>query len=150
FFVLVREVYLSGLLTYFRWRETDRLGRYSQMTVRQVLDEHFRDSKLKLLLAADCGHWGSPPSRTSFVFDSMLRLSYFLGNYYPRGGSQAFADELALRFEEFGGHILMSSSVERIVVRNKRACGVEINAGPAHTQQTYRVNAGVVISNADL
>jgi len=35
--------------------------------------------------------------RTSFVFDSMLRLSYFLGNYYPRGGSQAFADELALR-----------------------------------------------------
>jgi prolycopene isomerase len=120
------------------------------MTVSQALDQHFRDPKLKLLLAADCGHWGSPPSRTSFVFDSMLRLSYFLGNYYPRGGSQAFADELALRFEEFGGHILMSSGVERIVVRNKRACGVKINAGPAHMQQTYRVNAGVVISNADL
>ena len=77
----------------------------------------------------------------------MLRLSYFLGNYYPRGGSQAFADELALRFEELGGHILMSSNVNRIVVKDKSACGVEINT---HSQQVYRVNAGVVISNADL
>src|SRR5689334_10989065 len=147
FFVLVREVYLSGLLTYFRWRETDRLDDYSQMTVRQALDQHFRDPKLKLLLAADCGHWGSPPSRTSFVFDSMLRLSYFLGNYYPRGGSQAFADELALRFEERGGHILTSANVDRIVIRNKTACGVEIKT---HTAQAYRVDAGVVVSNADL
>jgi phytoene desaturase len=147
FFVLVRGVYLSGLLTYFRWRETDRLDDYSQMTVRQALDQHFRDPKLKLLLAADCGHWGSPPSRTSFVFDSMLRLSYFLGNYYPRGGSQAFADELALRFEELGGHILTSANVNRIVVRNKTACAVEINT---HTAQAYRVDAGVVVSNADL
>ncbi|HKG79790.1 MAG TPA: NAD(P)/FAD-dependent oxidoreductase [Pyrinomonadaceae bacterium] len=150
FFVLVRQVYLSGLLTYFRWRETDRLDQRWQMTVRQVLDEHFRDPKLKLLLAADCGHWGSPPSRTSFVFDSMLRLSYFLGNYYPCGGSQAFADELALRFEELGGHILMSSNVNRIIVRDKSACGVEINSGSAHSQQMHSVNAGVVISNADL
>ncbi len=150
FFVLVREVYLSGLLTYFRWRETDRLDQYSRMTVRQALDQFFCNEKLKLLLAADCGHWGSPPSRTSFVFDSMLRLSYFLGNYYPRGGSQAFADELALRFEELGGHILMSSSVCRIVSTNKTAHGVDISVGPAQTRAIHRVNAGVVVSNADL
>src|SRR5262249_39926097 len=94
--------------------------------------------------------WGSPPSRTSFVFDSMLRLSYFLGNYYPRGGSQAFADELALRFEELGGHVLTSANANRILVRKRSACGGEINAGPAPAHQTYRVNAGIVISNADL
>jgi phytoene dehydrogenase-like protein len=150
FFAVVRKVYMSGLLTYFRWRETDRIDPYGHMTVRQALDQYFRNRKLKLLLAADCGHWGSPPSRTSFVFDSMLRLSYFLGNYYPRGGSQAFADELALRFEELGGHVLMSSSVNRITVRNKTACGVEVMAGPAHARALHRVNAGVVISNADL
>jgi phytoene dehydrogenase-like protein len=150
FFVLVREVYMSGLLTYFRWRDTDRLGRYRDMTVRQILDQFFRNRKLKLLLAADCGHWGSPPSRTSFVFDSMLRLSYFLGNYYPRGGSQAFADELALRFEGLGGHILMSSSVNRIVARKKTACGIEVSAGGPHRGALYCIKAGIVISNADL
>src|SRR5207248_10736863 len=101
--------------------DTDRLNQYRDLTVRQALNHHFRNEKLKLLLAADCSHWGSTPSRTSFVFDSMLRLSYFLGNYYPQGGSQAFADELALRFEERGGHILMSSSVKRILVRRPTA-----------------------------
>jgi len=148
FFAQAREAYLLGLLTYFRWRETDRFRQYRQMTVRAVLDQHFHNKKLKLLLAADCGHWGSPPNRTSFVFDSMLRLSYFLGNYYPRGGSQAFADELAHRFEEMGGHILMSSTVRQIMVRNHVVTGVEVETGTARTVQQLR--AGVVVSNADL
>src|SRR5205807_9101782 len=85
-----------------------------------------KDPRLKLLLTADCPHWGSPPGRTSFVFDSMLRLSYFLGNYYPQGGSQAFADALARRFEERGGHILMRSTVRRIQIEDGAARGVEI------------------------
>ena len=33
----------------------------------------------------------------------MLRLSYFLGNYYPRGGSQAFADDLAAASKSAAG-----------------------------------------------
>jgi phytoene dehydrogenase-like protein len=150
FFALVRRVYMVGLLSYFRWRETDRLDRYRRLTVRDALDQHFHNQKLKLLLAADCGHWGSPPDRTSFVFDSMLRLSYFLGNYYPRGGSQAFADELALRFEELGGHILMDASVRRILSRDKTATGVEVELGPANSRYLRRVKADVVVSNADL
>ena len=96
----------------------------------QALDRYFRHPKLKLLLTADCPHWGSPPARTSFVFDSMLRLSYFLGNYYPRGGSQAFADELAQRFEEQGGHILMHALVTRILVQHETAYGVEVETRP--------------------
>jgi phytoene dehydrogenase-like protein len=150
FFALVREVYLSGLLSYFRWRDNDRTERYARSTVREALDRHFNSQKLKLLLAADCGHWGSPPSRTSFVFDSMLRLSYFLGNYYPRGGSQAFADELALRFEQAGGHILMHANVRRILAENKTAGGVEVEVGASSARAVRRVRAGVVVSNADL
>jgi phytoene dehydrogenase-like protein len=150
FFALVREVYMFGLLSYFRWRDNDRLKPYALMTVREALDQHFRNPKLKLLLAADCGHWGSPPCRTSFVFDSMLRLSYFLGNYYPRGGSQAFADELALRFEEMGGDILMSCTVKRIFAGNGVATGVEVEVGPANARSVRRVTAAVVVSNADL
>ncbi|PON18570.1 hypothetical protein C2W62_07285 [Candidatus Entotheonella serta] len=113
FFAAVKEAYMYGLLYHFRGRDTVRLDPYRDLTVQQVLDHHFRDRKLKLLLTADCPHWGAPPSRTSFVFDSMLRLSYFLGNFYPRGGSQAFADELAQRLVACGGHILMRSLVKR-------------------------------------
>ena len=154
FFAAVRETYLLGLLHYFRGKsasELDRLGPYRELTVRQALDRWFSDDKLKLLLTADCPHWGSPPGRTSFVFDSMLRLSYFLGNYYPRGGSQAFADELALRFEEHGGHVLTSTLARRIVIEGGAARGVELEIlrGPLRGE-VHPVSCGAVVSNADL
>ncbi len=150
FFEAVRETYLKGLLCYFRGRDTARLGEWASWTLGQALDHFFTDRKLKLLLTADCPHWGSPPSRTSFVFDSMLRLSYFLGNYYPAGGSQAFADAIAHRFEQLGGHILMSTRVERILVRHGRACGVRLETLRGPLAGVRHIGAGTVISNADL
>jgi phytoene dehydrogenase-like protein len=177
FFAEVRDTYLLGLLCYFRGREVPRLAPYAGQTVRQALERHFRDRKLRLLLTADCPHWGSPPGRTSFVFDSMLRLSYFLGNYYPRGGSQAFADELARRFEEQGGHLLMSTAARRILVEggegggasgngghggnggngsdggtgsNGSARGVELETLRGPAAGCHRVRCGAVVSNADL
>lgn len=150
FFVLVREAYLYGLLFYFRGRYHERLEPLLDLTVHEVLQRHFRDQKLRLLLAADCAHWGSPPSRTSFVFDSMLRLSYFLGNYYPEGGSQAFADDLARSFQDLGGDILMHSSVERILVERGTAVGVELVTGLGSRRHSVLVRALHVVSNADL
>jgi all-trans-retinol 13,14-reductase len=83
----------------------------------------------------------------------MLRLSYFLGNYYPIGGSQAIADELARCFEEAGGHILTSARVERIAVAHGAARGVEIEVLRGPVQKSFPrgfVSAEVVVSNADL
>jgi all-trans-retinol 13,14-reductase len=150
FFTTVRDGYLYGLLWYFRGREHERLGRLRPLTLRDVLRREFRDRKLQLLLSADCAHWGSPPSRTSFVFDSMLRLSYFLGNYYPEGGSQVFADDLARIVEEHGGEILLRSSVERVIVERGTAVGVEIATGLGDARHTVRVRARHVVSNGDL
>jgi prolycopene isomerase len=150
FFALVRKAYLNGLMRYFRNVSSDRMAAYENLTIRDVLNRYFRSEKLKLLLTGDIGHWGSPPSRTSFVFDSMLRLAYFLGNYYPRGGSQVFVDELAQRFEEAGGHILMSSTVRRILTCNRTACGVEVETGALRHKTRSRIQAGVVVSNGDL
>jgi phytoene dehydrogenase-like protein len=156
FFTAVREAYLLGLLHYFRGKpagQMPRLGLYRDLTVKDALDRWFRDPKLKLLLTADCPHWGSPPGRTSFVFDSMLRLSYFLGNYYPQGGSQTFADDLARCLEERGGHILTSTLAKRIVVEDGKAQGVEVEVLRGPVLRQWRggvVPCGVVVSNADL
>ena len=150
FFAAAREAYMYGLLYYFRGRDSARLDKYRDLNLQQVLDQYFDDHKLKLLLTADCPHWGSPPSRISFVFDSMLRLSYFLGNYYPRGGSQAFADELAQRFEALGGHILMRSLVTRVLVENDTAYGVEVETGRQRDRHLERIYADSVVSNGDV
>lgn len=154
FFSVVRETYLLGLLHYFRDKpiaQLERLAPYVGLSVREALDRFFEDRKLKLLLTADCPHWGSPPGRTSFVFDSMLRLSYFLGNYYPRGGSQAFADDLARCFEEQGGHVLTSALARKILIDQGAARGVtlEILRGSGRGHQ-HQIRSDVVISNSDL
>lgn len=150
FFALARRAYLLGLLYHFRDKWTEELEPYLHLSVQDVLDSHFKSQKLKLLLTADTGHWGSSPARTSFVFDSMLRLAYFLGNYYPQGGSQAFADDLAARFEQLGGHILMSSLVTKIHVSNHSADAVEIETGIGSLRKRVKVCAPVIVSNADL
>lgn len=141
---------MYGLLCYFRGRDTARLDRFRDLTVQQVLDQSFQDPKLKLILTADCAHWGSPPSRTSFVFDAMLRLSYFLGNYYPRGGSQAFSDDLARCFEMQGGHILMRALATRILVERQTVSGVEIETRRGRQRSVVQVRAGWVVANSDL
>jgi phytoene dehydrogenase-like protein len=160
FFATVRETYLLGLLHYFRGRplsQLDRLVPYLDLTVRDALDHGFRDPKLKLLLTADCAHWGSPPGRTSFVFDSMLRLSYFLGNYYPQGGSQAFADDLARCFEERGGHVLTSTAARRILIQGgpeggtARGVELEVLRGSSPLRgSVFTVRSETVVSNSDL
>ena len=150
FFAEVRRAYYLGLLGYFRGRETPRFQKLAKLTVREALDRFFDDDRLKLVLTADCPHWGSPPERTSFVFDSMLRLSYFLGNYYPVGGSQAFADDLGRCFEERGGHLLINTQVDRIQVEGGRTVGVEMETLRGPLKGRRQVSAPVVVSNADL
>lgn len=156
FFRQVRDAYKYGLLAYFRGRETDAFRRLEPLTMRDVLEQCFpgddpASRKLKLVLTGDCPHWGSPPDRTSFVFDSMLRLSYFLGNYYPVGGSQQFADELARTLEARGGHVLMSTRATSIEVRDGRVASVAIETlrGP-HAGRKLHIETEHVVSNADL
>ena len=150
FFAEVRILYLLGLLGYFRGKETDHLKSHERESLRSAIDRHFEDKKLKLLLTGDCPHWGAPPSRTSYVFDSMLRLSYFLGNYYPKGGSQKFADDLARRVKRSGGDVVLRASAQRIRVEHGRVIGVELDLGPLSKRRRVFVRSPCVVSNADM
>jgi prolycopene isomerase len=150
FFAEVREAYLYGLLYYFKEIANDTAERYRHYTLGQKLEEHFRDPKLKATLMADHSHWGSLPSQTSFLFDSMLRLSYFLGNYYPKGSSQAFADDLGEVLRSRGGDILLYTMAEKILIEKDRAVGVAVCTRSRKRPVRAEFRAPVVISNADV
>src|SRR5437667_301658 len=114
-----------------------------------MLDQHFRDPRLKAVLMADTPHWGSLPDRTSYLFDAMLRLAYFLGNYYPKGSSQKFADDLGRGLTSRGGHILKCASVDKILIENGKAEGVRISTVSKRAPESHESRAPIVISNAD-
>ena len=67
---------------------------------------------------------------------------YFKGGHYPVGGSGRFSEVLVEAIEERGGAVHLKSPVNRIVVENGAACGVELNDGRI-------VRARAVVSNAD-
>jgi phytoene dehydrogenase-like protein len=150
FFAEVRDAYLKGLLFYFRGQHTADFDRYrspdgaagarSTLPRSETQAGPVRRLRPLGLAARAC----------------LLRLRfdapalYFLGNYYPRGGSQVFADDLAARAEELGCALLMQSMVRRILVENGTACGVEIETGTRASRRLVQVRAGVVVSNADL
>ncbi len=150
FFGEVREAYLYGLLYYFKEIAHPVAEKYRDFTLGQKLDEHFSDPRLKSNLMADHSHWGSLPRHTSFLFDSMLRLSYFLGNYYPMGSSQAFADDLGEALRRRGGETLLYTNVEKILVEGDRAVGVVATTRSKRRPQQVEFRAPVIVSNADV
>ncbi|MBI3895871.1 MAG: NAD(P)/FAD-dependent oxidoreductase [Acidobacteria bacterium] len=149
YFSELRQAYLYGLLFYFKGVDNEPARRFEKYTVMDKLDEHFHDPRLKALLMADTPHWGSLPNQTSYLFDAMLRLSYFLGNYYPRGSSQKFANDLGQALELRGGKILKCASAEHILIESGKVQGVRIRTISKRPSQEYVFRAPVVVSNAD-
>ncbi len=149
YFAELRQAYLSGLLHYFRGVDNDKAEAFSRFTVTEKLDQHFRDPRIKAVMMADTPHWGSLPNQTSFLFDAMLRLAYFLGNYYPKGSSQKFADDLGRALQRKGGHVLKCAQVNRILIEGGKATGVEIQTVSKRAPEYFRFNAPIVISNGD-
>lgn len=149
YFTELRDAYLCGLLHYFKGVQNEKAERFESFTMAAKLDQHFRDVKLKALLMADTPHWGSLPDRTSFLFDAMLRLSYFLGNYYPKGSSQKFADDLGRAIQARGGKVLKCVAAENILVAGGAARGVRARTVSHRASEVFDFEAPVIVSNAD-
>lgn len=148
FFTEVKQANMLGLLEYFRGIETPRLDPFRHLTVQDCLDRHFSDPKLKLLLTGDCPHWGAPPERTSFVFDSLLRFSYFLGNYYPVGSSQAFANALGQAFMDQGGHLMSQTRMTGLDCAGQVISGVKLEQGKRH--KAHKVKTDKLLYTGDM
>lgn len=149
YFAELRQSYLYGLLYYFKGVSNDYVEKYERVTMTEKLDEHFRDPRIKAIMMADTPHWGSLPNRTSYIFDAMLRLSYFLGNYFPKGGSQQFADDLGKAFIEKGGKILKATAVEQINIVGGKATGVRVRTNAKRAAEYFTFDAPLIVANGD-
>jgi phytoene dehydrogenase-like protein len=124
-------------------QESPTLVRYQDLTFAEMLDGFFDDPRLKLGLSGQWGYLGSPPQELSAVGMCQMIVNYWRdGAYYPRGGTQAFADAIAARFVASGGDLLVSTAVRDVLVDGTRAAGVRLADG-------REIAADVVVSNVD-
>lgn len=131
------KVLLSGRL----------LARYQNATIAEFLDTCTQNPQLRAVMLGQHGDYGVPSREVSAMLHAGLAAHYFGGAYYPVGGGQRIADELALAIERHGGTIHLRHPVQKILVEDGRAVGVRTE--PRHGEQ-HEIRANVVLSNADI
>jgi len=116
--------------------------RWYKKTGGDLLDAYISDPKLKGVLSAQAGDHGLPPSMASVFMQAGITRHYFDGGYYPQGGGGAIPKAFVRALKRAGGEIRLQTLVQRILLEDKRAVGVELADGE-------KITADVVISNAD-
>lgn len=117
--------------------------KFYKKTFAEMLSKFFRDEKLKAIISAGWPYVGLPPSQVSAIsMCGYLYSAHFEGFYYPRGGTQALADALADALAKYGGELRLGTRVNRILIENGRAVGVETSSGE-------KIGAKFIVSNAD-
>ncbi len=109
----------------------------------ELVARHVTLPEAKRLLKALTGYVSDGRETLSCAAMVPLFGYYFDGGYYPAGGSERLAQALVEAIEARGGTVKLKTRVERILVDNGRAVGVELAGG-------RRVAATAVVANADV
>lgn len=133
---------------FFRFITSGNISSFSvfrKMTLQQLLDDRFSDSKLKAILSILVfGFIGLPPWRVSSVVACLiLREFIFDGGYYPIKGMQSFADALLNSFKNFGGNAIFSNMVKTIILNENKVAGITLRDG-------QRILSKCVVSACDI
>ena len=106
-----------------RWVEKCR--EMTAPSLKDYLDRLFRDPKLKALLASQWGDYGLPPRQASFGVHATIARHYLEGGYYPSGSASVLAEATGRVIREAGGDLKVRHRVERILLDEGKAVGVE-------------------------
>lgn len=104
------------------WRHLHKF----QGTVASELSNCFKDEAVRSALSGAVLYTGAPPEKNPAR--SFLGLASLLseGFYLPEGGIGKIPEALAVYLKCSGGEIHLNSKVKRIVLRNGRAAGLEV------------------------
>lgn len=108
-----------------------RTARTLLLSVTRLGEEHFRGDGGRLMLTGNALHADIPPGSTgSGLFGWLLtNLGQHHGYPVPEGGAGALTAALVARLRSRGGEVVCNTRVDRIVVRDGRALGVETADG---------------------
>jgi phytoene desaturase len=118
--------------------------KYRTMTFHDMTAQFLHDPKAIYAFAALWGYYGTPPTNGSAMYFAYAIMSYFKEDiYYLKGTFQTLADAFVKRLEELGGEVCIRNEVQKILVEDKQACGVQLQTGET-------VYAPLVVCNGDL
>lgn len=100
-----------------------------ERTTASVVAELVTDPKLRALLTAQWGYYGSPPERSAFAMHALVVKHFLWGGYYPVGGSAEIARTLLATVAKAGGWTRTRADVRELLIEKGRAVGVRLTSG---------------------
>ena len=120
-----------------------RLIQMRNWTLSRLFDKLALSSRLRAILAGQCGDYLLPPSRVSLLLHATLVTAYGNGAFYPRHHYHHLVDSLVDSIAARPGcHVLLEHEVDRIDVDAHRVTSV-------HTATGRVLRASRFISNID-
>jgi len=138
------DKFFQELLSIYREVLGSRISeKYYRLSYSDLLNSYFSDEKLKVILSSQCGYIGNTPQGISVIAMALLMITFLRdGIYYPKNGTQAFTNSIVNKFKEYGGQLILSTAVKKILCKNKEVNGVEI-------AKRKIISSNVIVSNAD-
>ena len=117
-------------------------GALKQSTLA-VLSRLTDDRRLIAVLTGQYGDYGLPPNQSSFLMHATLAAHYLKGAAYPVGGATRIAATIVPLIERAGGAVVTNAEVDKILVKRRRAIGVQLADGRELHASTVISSAGV-------
>jgi phytoene dehydrogenase-like protein len=120
------------------------LRKYATRSFKDLLEDHEVDEGIYEYFNLFCLWLGLKFEEVKATIAATLISGIFKGgNFYPEGGMDAFSRALVQHYRSSGGTFEYNTMVERILVKKRKAIGVELADGTI-------LKSRYVISNADL
>ncbi len=114
----------------------------SHLSVYSLVSKFIRHPDLRTVMSFHPLLVGGNPFSTTSIYALIAFLERKWGVWFAKGGTGAIVTALAALFTSLGGTLELGVEVERIVVENSRATGVQLQGGRT-------LPAEIVVSNAD-
>jgi len=121
---------------------TKHFGKFALFPLKKVIGWHIKNPMLKAVLNIQCGDHGLSPNRACFPVHCSVMGHYFNGGYYPMGGGGGIVKAMTKGIKKHGGEVRVQQNVQKIIIENKKAIGVQLENG-------HQIFAKNIISNAD-
>ncbi len=116
------------------------------------MNSFVKDPKLRAALSINSTCANLPPSKMSVLGIAGLLIEGGLSIPHVKGGAQSLAEAFTKYIRSKGGTVLTGHMVEKILVKNRTACGVQLTPSLFATQKTpskpATIEAKYVVSNA--
>ena len=104
---------------------------------------YFTDVRLKQLFSFQSMYLGVSPYEAPAIYSVVSYMETGLGIWYPKGGMYSLSMALEKLVKDLGGKIQANTPVERVLVEDKKATGVQLSSDKS-------VKSDIVLCNSDL